>query len=146
MAATNRFINISSCSFTPTSGSLTAIKGVKSVTLDPGVQALSESGDADLFNTFRGVVGLDYSVEVEVINAAALNAITPGAVGQLVFTLNDARNGSTTSGGALIYTIDNAVFEPGQLGAQHRQMATNRYKFGTYSTDGTTSPVGVAAA
>lgn len=146
MAATNRFINISSCSFTPSGGSLTNIKGVKSVSLAPNAQILKESGDADFFNTFTGAVAADYVVTVETINAAALNAIAPGAVGTLTFTLNDARNGSTTGQGALIYTIANAVFDPQTLGAQHRQMATNSYQFHTYSTDGTTSPVGVAAA
>lgn len=146
MAATNRFINPTSCSFTPSGGSLTNIKGVQSVSLNPNVQEVKGSGDGDLFNTFMGVVGIDYAITIEVINPAALNAIAPGTIGSLVFTLNDARNGATTGQGAIIYTISNAVFAPQTLTAPHRQLATNQYQFGTYSTDGTTSPVAVAAA
>lgn len=146
MAATGRFVNVTSCSFTPSGGSLTQIKGVKSVSLNPNVQTLKESADADLFNTFVGVVGLDYVIDIQVLHSAALDAIAPGAIGSLVFTINDARNGATTGQGAKIYTISNAVFEPQSLNAAHRQMATNSYQFGTYSTDGTTNPVAVAAA
>ena len=146
MTATNRFINLSSVSFTPSGGSLTNIKGVKSISINPNTSILKESGDADFINTFAGAVSVDWVIDIQFINTGALSAIAPGAVGTLAFTVNDARNGATTGGGAMIYTISNAVYDPGAMNHQHRQMSTASLQMHTYSTDGSTSPVSVAAA
>ena len=146
LTATNKFINVTSVGFTPAGGSLTAIKGVKSITLNPNAQVLKDSADGDLFNSFAGVVGVDYVVDVAVNIPMTLNALAPGVAGSLVFTVNDARNAAVTAGGAMIYTISNCVFQPQTLNATHRQLATNSYQFDTWSTDGLTNPVAVAAA
>lgn len=146
LSPTNRFINPSSVSFTPSGGTLTAIKGVKSIGINPNVQVLKESGDADFFNTFAGAVSADWVIDVQFINTMSLNSVTPGVIGTFTFTINDARNGAVTGGGAMIYTISNAVYDPGNMSNPHRQMSTASAQFHTYSTDGTTSAVAVAAA
>ena len=146
LTPTNKFINVSSVGFTPSGGSLTSIKGVKSITLNPNAQALKDSADGDLFNTFAGVVGLDYVVDVVVNIPMTLNAITPGVAGTLVFTANDARNAAVTAGGAQVFTVSNCVFQPQTMNLTHRQLGTNSYQFDTWSTDGVTNPVSVAAA
>ena len=143
---TNKYINVSSVGFTPAGGSLIAIKGVKSITMNPNAQALKESADGDLFNTFAGVVGIDYVIDVQTNIPMTLNALAPGVAGTLVFTVNDARNAAVTAGGALIFTVSNCVYQPQTLNATHRQLATNSYQFDTWSTDGLTNPVSVAAA
>lgn len=146
MPATNRFINISSMSFTPSGGSLTAMKGVQSVSRNHNAQEERGSGDGDFFDTFAGVVASNPSVNVEFLNIAALNGVAVGTVGTLTWTENDARNGATASGGGLIYTLANAVYQGPQTNSPHRKLATATIQFTSYSSDGTTNPLSVTAA
>lgn len=148
MAATKRFINISTCGFTPTGGSNIPLKGVTNVTENYNAQEVRGSGDGDFYDTFAGVVSANPSISLEMLNQAALDNITiaPGAVGTLVYTLNDARNGSTAAGGALIYTLINAVYQGQAKTNGHRALGTASPTFNSFSTDGTTNPQSVTAA
>lgn len=145
MAATNRFINVSSTGFTPSGGSLTNIRGVQNVSQNPNSVEERGSGDADFFDTFAAVVAANPSVSIETINPSGLNSVAVGTIGTLVWTQNDARNGSTTSGGALTYTLAQAVYQGQQITNPHRKLATASPTFMSYSTDGSTNPLSVAA-
>ena len=51
MAATKRQMNVTSCTFTPTSGSSTTYTGVTSVATDHGGSLIKFSGDGDRYPT-----------------------------------------------------------------------------------------------
>ena len=148
MAATKRFINVSSCGFTPTGGSAIPIKGVTSVTENYNAQEVRASGDADFFDTLGVVVSANPSVSIDFLNQAALEnaTILPGTTGTLTYTKNDARNGSTAAGGALIYTLVNAVWQGQTATNPHRAIGTATGMFNSFSADGSTNPHSVTAA
>ncbi len=144
--ATKRFMNIVSCTFTPTGGSPTTITGITGLSIAENAELIRASGDGDYIDTLAVVPSISPSVVIETNEPALLKAVAAGTIGSLVFTLNDARNAAVTGGGALIYTVSNAVFQPGTFAAHHRQFGTNTHTFGTFSSDGTTHPVAIAAA
>ncbi len=147
MSATNRYMNVSACTFTPTGGSAAALKGIKSLAFDENGDMLSEGADFDLIDTVYGVVKLAPMVTIETIDAMyGLVTLAAGVVGVLVFTVRDFTNGATASGGAKIFTVSNAVLQPRKTASQYRQLGTQTVAFGTFSTDGSTNPVAVAAA
>jgi len=147
VAATNRYMNVSSCSFTPSGGSLTAIKGVQSVSFDEGGGAVKFAGDTDLFPRVHVVNELEPTVTLEIQDAGfGLITITAGQVGSLTFTINDALNGSTASGGAKIFVLSNAVLLPRKVNQAFRQPGVMSLTFGSYASDGVTNPMAVTAA
>lgn len=146
MAASKRMMNVSGGGFTPAGGSLTAITGISTAGKEHNVEVVFGAGDADYFNSFGVAAGEDPSITINANQAALLDAIAPGSIGVLTFTLNDARNAATTSGGAKIYTISNAIYKGSSISANHRQLTTVGYQFATFSTDGATSPIAIAAA
>jgi len=148
LTPTNRFINNGLVTFTPTipTGTMVTIKGVQSVSMNPQVKTIQGAGDADFYPSLSVAVEGEPTITVNTINDAVLNAVAPGTVGTLAWTQNDARNGATTAGGALIYTITNAVYTPGDTVQGHRVFGTFAATFTAYATDGITNPVAVAAA
>jgi hypothetical protein len=146
LAPSNRGLNVLSCSFTPSGGSATAIKGVQSANLDFQPDNFSEGGDGDLYNTSVGVVKIDPMVTINFLNINALATLTPGVFGTLTFTMGDSRNLGAVGGGATIYTVSNACYKPGALDITFRQLAKTTAIFITYSVDGQTSPIAQAAA
>ena len=139
-------INVSAASFTPAGGTLTPITGVKSVTLNYNLTDTNESADMDYYNTFDAVTGVNYTLDLDLIRPQVLAGISPGTIGTFMFTQNDGRNGAVTGGGATIYTVINAVYRPKSMSTLHRQPAHQAISFGTFSSDGATSPVSSAAA
>lgn len=142
---TKRFMNIVTCTFTPTGGSATTILGITGLSIAENAEMIRASGDGDYIDTLVVVPSVSPSVTIEVNEPAIMRSVAAGSTGALVFTLPDARNGITASSGGLTYTVSNAVFSPGTFANHHRQFATNTYTFGTFSSDGTTHPVAVAA-
>ncbi len=146
LTPSKRFINISSVTFTVTGGSATPIAGVQSVAKNPQPQEERGSGDADFYDTVAVVVASNPMVSLETLNISALNSIPVGSIGTLVWTQNDARNGSSAGGGALIYTLANAIYQGQQDTIYHRKLANGTPVFTSYSSDGTTNPLSVTAA
>lgn len=146
LTPSNRFLNVLSCTFTPTGGTAVTIKGIQSATLDFQADSFSEGGDGDLYNTSSGLVKLDPQVSLEFLNVAAIAAVAPGAFGTLTFTLGDSKNYGAVGGGATIYTFANCFLMPRNITAQFRQLARNSVVFMGSSTDGQTSPISQAAA
>lgn len=146
LTPSKRFINTSGCTFTPTGGSAISITGITSINVAQNPEEVRMSGDADLFDTFAGLVSLNPNVKISTNKPNLLDAVAPGAYGVLTWTRNDAVNGAVTAGGAKIYTVSGAYYFPQGTDAPHRQGATTDFEFHTLSTDGTTNPVAVAAA
>jgi len=140
-------MNISGCPFAPTGGSATTITGVKSVSFDEQGEVLSEGADFDLFDTVSGVTKLAPSVTIETIDAmVGIMLLAAGATGALSFTVRDFRNGVVVTGGAKIFTIANAVLNPRKTSHEYRQLGKQTMLFSTFSSDGASNPVAVAAA
>ena len=107
MAATKRFMNWTSVTFTPLNGTPTPITGVTSIQIDTGGNLLKFAGDGDRYNT---TVVNDFNDPTVTVHTADLGTITGfpvGTVGTFTATHNDALNG--TGSGAVTYILSNAV-------------------------------------
>ena len=144
---TNQQMNIYACTFTPTGGAATPILGVQSVSFDENGDVLSEGSDGDLFDTVSGVVKLAPMVTLTLNRGMlGLATLTAGVAGTLVFTVGDFRNAAVAAGGGKIFTVANAILNPRKFDAQHRNTVKQTLPFSTFSSDGQTNPVGIAAA
>ena len=143
MAATKRQMNVTSCTFTPTSGSSTTYTGVTSVATDHGGSLIKFSGDGDRYPTTTVNDFNDPSVTITSADYAALYAQAVGTRGSLVYTYKDAK---AATGGALTVTVSTAIVETIQFTGQHRQFGSGTVTFATESSDGTTSPLTFSAA
>jgi hypothetical protein len=139
-------MNVGPVTWTPSGGSLVTLTGIKSASYNEGAQSLKESADFDIFPTVGGVNYVEPTISLESIDAFALYATLPGTFGTLAITFRDFRNAATTGGGGKIVTASNAWLETRPLNAQHRQLATQTIGFQTFSTDGSTHPIGITAA
>lgn len=143
MAATKRQMNWAPVSFTPSGGSLTTCTGVTNVTVNTGGNLLKFSGDGDRFTTLVVNDYNDPSIAITTADVVWCFAIAPGTRGSLVATHKDAKN---AVGGALTFTLANAVAESPQDGGAHRQIGSASISFSAESTDGTTNPLSYALA
>lgn len=146
LTPSKQFINNSTVTFTPSGGSAIPILNVKSVSSNPNLESVEDSGDAQFYNTLNVVTSGRWIITIEVTKPAVLNAVAFGVAGTLTWTENDANNGSATGGGALIFTLVNAILKPQTRNSQHRQVATMSFVFESYSSDGSTSPLSSTAA
>jgi hypothetical protein len=71
-------------------------------------------------------------------DVGTMMGFNPGAVGSLAMTLNDAKS---ASGGAVVFTLANSVFENADTQAAHAQWGTVTGTWQCYSTDGSTNPL-----
>jgi hypothetical protein len=138
MAATNLQVNWSAVGFTPSGGSLTAINKVDGVDIDYGTTLLSYSGDADRYPTTIVNTMNEPKMTVRSSNVAGLQGFTAGTVGAFAATHNDAK---LAVGGAVVYTLANAVVGNVQVGGEHAQYGKGSLAFQAFSADGVTSPL-----
>lgn len=141
----NAYVNTTSGGFTPTGGSLTAIKGIKDLTFDPQVETIHDGGDGDFFDTLAGSYHAAWKVTFQVNRPLLLAALTLGVSGSLTWITNDSRNAAGAGGGGLTYTLANAIYGGTPVNAPHRQFATGTHTFTSYSSDGSTSPLSSVA-
>jgi hypothetical protein len=137
-------MNWTGVTFTPTSGTATAITGVSSVSIDSGGSLAKFAGDGDRFHT---VVVNDFNepvVTVQAADLASLRANPVGTVGIFTATHNDARNG--TGSGSVTYTLANAVISGCQVHGAHRQFGQGSVTFHAFSSDGVTNPLSSSIA
>ncbi len=144
MAASGRFMNWSSVTFTPTSGSPVTITEVQNVTIDPRVVLKGASGDGDLAPTAKTLEYIDPHITVETEDIKTVNALGFGTRGSFEATHNDFYNGSGS--GAMTYTVSNCIVAGGQRSGAHRQTGRATLICETYSSDGTTSPIAYSYA
>jgi hypothetical protein len=145
MAASNRYMNVD-VTWTPSGGTLVALKGIKGATFNDNMEVLQDSADYDVFPTVGGVTFSNPTITFHSIDAFQLYATTPGQLGVLIVTFRDFYSGSTASGGAKIVTMTGAFLASRQRTGQHRQLGTQELMFHANSSDGSTSPVAITAA
>lgn len=145
MSATKRMVNVASVGFTPTGGSLTAITGVTNFSIDEGGSLIEFSGDGDHGPTTKVCDFIDPQVTLTFADVSLAMTLSPGLRGSLVFTHLDAINKATTGGGAITYTLANAIVA-NPVGTQaHRQFGSATATFESWSSDGVTSPLSSTA-
>lgn len=145
MAASNRFINISGCSFTKKVGGSVTITTVQSVALGKRGKEIQASGDADFFPTLSVTIGAAPQITVQHQNHGLLNTLDEKIVGSaFTFTANDAVNG--TGSGAVTYTLSNCHIVSHESNSQHQSVGSCTLTISAYSSDGTTSPLALTIA
>ena len=136
MAATKAQMNWASVSF----GS-TAITRVTSGSFTQGGKLLKFAGDTDVFTTIIANVNNQPSASFTTADVGTIMGIAPGSTNTLSATLNDAKG---ATGGAVVFTMINAVFENADTQAAHGQIGSVTGTWQAFSSDGTTSPLSFA--
>lgn len=131
-----QFISPSSVTFTPASGAVT-IGHVSRLVYRDNAASVCFAGDADSYPTaVSEVSGEAPEVQVSCLVPAILDAVPAGTHGSLSWVLNDAFNGAMPGGGAVRYTIANAVFLRKPVNAPHYVYADTDFLFRAVSSDG----------
>jgi hypothetical protein len=136
MAATRAQLNWAGVSF----GS-TPITRVMNGSFSQGGKLLKFSGDTDVFTTIIATVSNEPSASFTTADVGTMMGIPPGSTNTLSATLNDAKG---ATGGAVVFTLINAVFENADTTAAHAQLGSVTGSWHAYSSDGATSPLSFA--
>ncbi len=138
MPATKLQLNWTAVGFTPTAGVLTTIAHVQNVHIDPGGELLPYSGGLDRFPTVIVNAYNNPSATVESGDIATMQGFSPGTVGIFTATHSDAE---LAAGGAIVYTLSNAIVKNNPSSGAHRQYGSGSLSFLAYSSDGVTNPL-----
>jgi hypothetical protein len=114
------------------------ITRVTNASVGQGGSLIKFKGDTDLYPTIIANVDQEPHFSVTTADVGTIHSFTPGQVGTLVATLNDAKG--VTLGG-VVFTLSNAVFENADTQAQHAQFGSVTGTWQAFSTDGTTPPL-----
>jgi hypothetical protein len=134
-----RFINIAN--FTHTVGATATIANtIKSVTVNRRSNMIRSAGDDDRISSFmaEGMRDVDLSMDIEdPVQREALQALAPGTV---------TFDGTPEEGGTpYTVTADNVKWHSGTLNAAHNAIWGGNLSGTTYSPDGQTDPLSIAA-
>jgi hypothetical protein len=134
MSATKANINWTSVSFDSTT-----ITRVTNASFGQGGNLIKFKGDTDQYPTIIAAVDQEphASITTADIGTVMVN-FTPGTTSTLIAYLNDAK---LATGGGVIFTLSNAVFENADGQAQHAQFGSVTGTWQAYSTDGVTPPL-----
>ncbi len=138
MAATKAQLNWASVSFGSTS-----ITRVTNGSFMQGGKLLKFAGDTDIFTTIICNVSNEPSASFTTADVGTIMGIAPGTTNTLSATLNDAKG---ASGGAVLFSLINAVFENADTKAAHAQLGSVTGTWQAYSSDGQTSPLSFTRA
>ncbi len=133
MSVTKAQLNWASVAF----GS-TAITRVTTGGFGQGGKLLKFKGDVDTYSTIIANVNNEPHATFTTADIGTMMGITPGTTNTLTATLNDARG---ASGGSVVFTMINSVFENADTTAQHAQFGTVTGTWQAYSSDGVTNPL-----
>jgi hypothetical protein len=136
MSATKANINWTSVSF----NSVTVTR-VTNASFGQGGQLIKFKGDTDQYPTIIAAVDQEPHASITTADVGTvMSSFTPGLTSTLVATLNDAKG---QSGGAVVFTMSNAVFENADAQAQHAQFGSVTGTWQAFSTDGSTAPLAI---
>lgn len=123
----------------------TSVTKVTSVTFQQGGQILEFAGDTDRYPTVMTAPMTRPRATVTTADVQRFMppSITPGISGALVATHKDAK---LASGGDVIYTLNNAVFEDATAQGQFGQYGSITANFRAFSSDGSTNPLSFTRA
>ncbi len=133
MAATRANINWAAVNFAST-----AITRITSGAFGQGGKLATFKGDVDLYNTVVANVTNEPHASFTTADVGTMMGFSPGATGTLTATLNDARG---ATGGAVVFTMINAVFENAETQGRHGQFGSVTGTWQAFSADGVTNPL-----
>lgn len=133
MSPTKAQINWASVTF----GS-TAISRITTGGFGQGGKLLRFKGDTDMYSTVIANVNNEPHATFATADVGTMMGITPGTSNTLTATLNDAKG---ATGGAVVFTMINAVFENADTTAQHGQFGSVTGTWQAFSSDGVTNPL-----
>jgi hypothetical protein len=137
MSATKANINWTSVSFNST-----GITRVTNASFGQGGQLIKFKGDTDLYPTIIAAVDTEPHASITTADVGTvMSSFVPGTTSTLTAQLNDAKG---ASGGAVVFTLANAVFENADAQAQHAQFGSVTGTWQAFSSDGSTSPLSIA--
>ena len=131
--ATKAQINWTSVNFNST-----AITRVTSASVGQGGSLIKFKGDTDLYPTIIANVDNEPHFSITTADVGTMMGFAPGTAATLTATLNDAKG---ATGGAVVFTMSNAVFENADTQAQHAQFGSVTGTWQAFSTDGSTNPL-----
>jgi hypothetical protein len=143
MAASRAQINWTGVSFTPTSASAVAITRVTAGMFGLGGQLIKFKGDTDQFPTIIASPTQEPHASFTTADVGTVMGFGPGTAGTLAATLNDAK---LQTGGAVVFALNNAVFENATANGQHAQFANVTATWQAFSSDGSTNPLSFTRA
>jgi hypothetical protein len=138
MSATKAQINWASVTF----GS-SAITRITTGGFGQGGKLLKFKGDTDMYSTIIANVTNEPNARFTTADVGTVMGITPGTANTLTATLNDAKG---ATGGSVVFTMINAVFENADTTAQHAQFGTVTGTWQAFSSDGETNPLSFTRA
>jgi hypothetical protein len=133
MSATRAQINWASVTFGSTS-----ITRITTGGFGQGGKLLRFKGDTDMYSTVIANVNNEPSATFTTADVGTIMGITPGTTNTLAATLNDAKG---ATGGSVVFTMINAVFENADTTAYHAQFGSVTGTWQAFSSDGSTNPL-----
>jgi hypothetical protein len=133
MSATKAQIN-----WTSVSHGSTTLTRVVNMTFAQGGQLIQFKGDTDLYPTIIANPTSEPHASITTADVGTLMGISPGTTASLTATLNDAK---LAIGGAVNFTLANAVFENAETSGAHAQFAQVNGTWKAFSSDGSTNPL-----
>lgn len=146
MSASNRYMNWSGASFTPSpSGTAVAIDGIINCEINRDGEVVRFKGDLAVFTQLLAMPAQNRVITLTVLNIGKLQTIPLGSRGSIVVNLADAVNGVTTGGGGLLFTLGTCLVVNNDAAGAHAKEGTGTISFEGYASDGATDPLVVTA-
>jgi hypothetical protein len=137
MSATKANINWTSVSF----NSVTLTR-ITNASFGQGGQLLKFKGDVDQYPTVIANVHNEPHASITTADVGTvMSSFTPGLTSTLTASMNDAK---LATGGGVVFTLSNAVFENAESQGQHAQFGSVTGTWQAYSTDGATAPLAIS--
>jgi hypothetical protein len=121
----------------------TAITRITTGGFGQGGKLLKFKGDTDAYSTIIANVNNEPNATFTTADVGTMMGIAPGSVNTLSATLNDAKG---ATGGAVVFSMINAVFENADTTAQHAQFGSVTGTWQAFSSDGLTNPLSFTRA
>jgi hypothetical protein len=138
MSATKAQIN-----WTAVSHGAVNITRVTSVSVGQGGSLIKFKGDIDIYPTIIANVDNEPHVSVTTADVAILMGISPGTSATFAATMKDAK---AQTGGDILFSMINAVFENADTQGQHAQFGSVTGTWQAFSSDGATNPLSFTRA
>jgi hypothetical protein len=135
----NRQLNWTSVSFTPSGGTLIPITEVQDVKFDVAGEVREGRGDGDYYASAVNVVGAKPTAEITTQFITKINTITIGSKGGIAAKHNDYDNGSGS--GSIAYVMSPCVVTANSRSGAHMQIGQGTISFQGYAVDGVTNPL-----
>jgi hypothetical protein len=117
------------------------ITRVTTMSFGQGGSLIKFKGDIDIFTSIVANVDNEPHASLTTADVGTLMAFVAGTTATLNATLNDA---NLQSGGAVVFALNNAVFENADTQGQHAQFASVTGTWQAYSSDGQTNPLSLS--